>query len=164
MAVYFFVKGADEIEEIETLIEAVETRLYNIKKEKISDDNVYQSFLMIRNYMNLIGTMKVPLREYWLMNFETRDKEVELAKKLVGFSQIDDTNHLEYGIYLAGKLIGFINDCGFENNEIEIGYVVHPDYQGQGYATESVKAVIEDIRDMGFKKVMQRISFHEHGT
>lgn len=100
----------DEIEEIDTFIEAVETRLYNIKQEKISGDNVYQfllffdnlydrftdmekkifmkSFLeegniyeaeqedgrilrslkfrflyfsMNRNYMNLIGTMKVPL-------------------------------------------------------------------------------------------------------
>ena len=100
----------DEIEEIETFIEAVETRLYNIKQEKISGDNVYQfllffdnlydrftdmekkifmkSFLeeeniyeaeqedgrilrslkfrflvfsMNRNYMNLIGIMKVPL-------------------------------------------------------------------------------------------------------
>ncbi len=32
----------DEIEEINTLIEEVETRLYNIKQEKISGDNVYQ--------------------------------------------------------------------------------------------------------------------------
>ena len=35
----------DEIEEIETFIEAVETRLYNIKQEKISGDNVYQFLL-----------------------------------------------------------------------------------------------------------------------
>ena len=32
----------DEIEEIDTFIETVETRLYNIKQEKISSDNVYQ--------------------------------------------------------------------------------------------------------------------------
>ncbi len=35
----------DEIEEIDTLIEEVETRLYNIKQEKISGDNVYQFLL-----------------------------------------------------------------------------------------------------------------------
>ena len=35
----------DEIEEVETSIEAVETRLYNIKQEKISGDNVYQFLL-----------------------------------------------------------------------------------------------------------------------
>lgn len=38
-------KHYDEIEEIETLIEAVETRLYNIKQEKISGENVYQFLL-----------------------------------------------------------------------------------------------------------------------
>ena len=102
----------DEIEEIETSTRAVEIRLYNIKQEKISSDNVYQFLLFfdklydrftdmekktfmksffeevniyeaeqedgrilrsfkfrfpvfstIRNYTNLIGTTKVPLRQ-----------------------------------------------------------------------------------------------------
>ena len=35
----------DEIEETETAMEAVETRLYNIRQEKISGDNVYQFLL-----------------------------------------------------------------------------------------------------------------------
>ena len=35
----------DEIEEIDNFIETVETRLYNIKQEKISGDNVYQFLL-----------------------------------------------------------------------------------------------------------------------
>lgn len=35
----------DEIEDIETSIEEVETRLYNIKREKISGDSVYQFLL-----------------------------------------------------------------------------------------------------------------------
>ena len=35
----------DEIEEIETLIEEVETGLYNIRQEKKSGDNVYQFLL-----------------------------------------------------------------------------------------------------------------------
>lgn len=39
-------KHYDEIEEIKTLIEEVETRLYNIKQEKISTDNVYQFLLL----------------------------------------------------------------------------------------------------------------------
>ena len=39
----------DEIEEIETFIEAVETRLYNIKQEKISGDNVSQFLLFFDN-------------------------------------------------------------------------------------------------------------------
>ena len=39
------VESVDEIEEVETLIEEVETRLYNIRQEKISGDNVYQFLL-----------------------------------------------------------------------------------------------------------------------
>ena len=38
-------KFYEEIEEIETLIEEVETRLYNIRKGKISGDKVYQFLL-----------------------------------------------------------------------------------------------------------------------
>ena len=40
------------VQEIDTFIEAVETKLYNIKQEKIPCDNVYQF---------LFGTMKVRL-------------------------------------------------------------------------------------------------------
>lgn len=77
----------------------------------------------------------------------------ELVKKLIGFSQPDDTKHLEYGIYLGEKMIGFVNDCGVEEDEIEIGYVIHPQYQGHGYATEAVHTVLAELREMGFRKV-----------
>ncbi len=40
----------DEIEEIETLIEELETRLYNIRQEKISGDNVYRFLLFFISY------------------------------------------------------------------------------------------------------------------
>lgn len=48
----------DEIEEIETFIEAVETRLYNIKQEKISDDNVYQFLLFFDNLYDRFTDME----------------------------------------------------------------------------------------------------------
>ncbi len=37
---------------------------------------------------------------------------------------------------------------------IEIGYVIHPDFQGHGYATEAVRAVIAQLKVMGFQKVI----------
>ena len=40
-----------------------------------------------------------------------------------------------------------------KDDEIEIGYVVHPRYQGCGYATEAVHAVITELREMGFRKI-----------
>ena len=48
----------DEIEEIETFIEAVETRLYNIKPEKISGDNVYQFLLFFDNLYDRFTDME----------------------------------------------------------------------------------------------------------
>lgn len=78
-------------------------------------------------------------------------KEYEdLAEKLIAFSQMNDTKHLGYGIYREEKLIGFLNDCGIEGREIEIGYVIHPLYQGHGYATEALNALLTELRAMGF--------------
>ena len=48
----------DEIEEIETFIEAVETRLYNIKQEKISGDNMYQFLLFFDNLYDRFTDME----------------------------------------------------------------------------------------------------------
>lgn len=48
----------DEIEEIDTFIETVETRLYNIKQEKISGDNVYQFLLFFDNLYDRFTDME----------------------------------------------------------------------------------------------------------
>ena len=48
----------DEIEEIEIFIETVETRLYNIKQEKISGDNVYQFLLFFDNLYDRFTDME----------------------------------------------------------------------------------------------------------
>lgn len=48
----------DEIEKIETFIEAVEIRLYNIKQEKISGDNVYQLLLFFDNLYDRFTDME----------------------------------------------------------------------------------------------------------
>lgn len=46
------------VEEIEAFIEAVETRLYNIKQEKISGDNVYQFLLFFDNLYDRFTDME----------------------------------------------------------------------------------------------------------
>jgi RimJ/RimL family protein N-acetyltransferase len=44
----------------------------------------------------------------------------------------------------TGELIGDIglHFAGPENDSVEIGYTLHPEHQGKGYATEAVKAVV----------------------
>ena len=92
-------------------------------------------------------------KTFMVPDFDSLEKAEILAKKLIDFSKIEDTKHLEYGIYFEDKIVGFINDCGIEGDEIEIGYVIHPDYQGQGYATEAVQAILSELCEMGFRKV-----------
>lgn len=86
-------------------------------------------------------------------DLKTTEQVTALAETLISFSQIEDVEHLAYGIYADDRLIGFINDCGMENDTIEIGYVIHPDYQGKSYATEAVHMMIKELLKMGFRKV-----------
>lgn len=92
-------------------------------------------------------------KTFMVPDFKTTEQVTALAETLISFSQIEDVEHLAYGIYADNRLIGFINDCGMENDTIEIGYVIHSDYQGKGYATEAVHMMIKELLKMGFRKV-----------
>ncbi len=51
----------------------------------------------------------------------------------------------------TGELVGL---CGFfpsDGPEMELGYVVHAEHWGKGYATEAVSAALEAARRAGFK-------------
>lgn len=91
---------------------------------------------------------------FMIPDYKTIKEYRELADKLILFSQYDDIKHLEYGIYLNDILIGFINDCGYDDNTIEIGYVIDPQYKNRGYCTEAVKAILQYLKELGFKKVI----------
>lgn len=93
-------------------------------------------------------------KTFMVPQFKDRAQAVDLARKLVGFSSISNEEHLVYGVFLNGSLIGFVNDCGFSDSEIEIGYVIDPRFWGSGYATEAVRAVLDDLHDMGFERVV----------
>lgn len=97
---------------------------------------------------------RIIAQTFMIPAYPTAAQYGELAEKLIRFSSVTDEAHLAYGIYLEKQLIGFVNDCGFHDTEIEIGYVIHPDSQSRGYATEAVHAVIDDLWEMGFQKVL----------
>ena len=84
-------------------------------------------------------------------DFEDKKQAEALFERFVHLSHSDD--HFVYGIYFNHVLIGFVNNCEIKDTTIEIGYVVTPQYQGQGFATEAVKACIEELFAMGFARV-----------
>ena len=89
---------------------------------------------------------------FMLPDFETEQDAVRMFKKLQAYSL--SKQHYERGIYKENQLIGFVNDVEIEDDVIELGYVIHPKYQNQGYASEMLKAVIEELFQEGFHKVV----------
>ena len=56
-------------------------------------------------------------KTFMVPEFTTEEQVLDVVSKLLEFSKVEDTTHLEYGIYLQDQLIGFINDCGIEDEE-----------------------------------------------
>lgn len=123
--------------------ECIQTKRLKLKSYRNSDR---EQLIELLTNAEIAKTFMVP-------EFTSEKQIQDLAGKLIAFSKTEDLTHLEYGIYFNDTLIGFINDCGIEDEEIEIGYVIHPDYKGQGYATEAVSAAIQDLFRMGFQKI-----------
>lgn len=64
----------------------------------------------------------------------------------------DNTRYIR-GIYLDNRLIGFLNDQEITDGSIELGWVVDPEYQNQGFASEAVSCAIQDLFAMDFTEV-----------
>ncbi|NCA67840.1 MAG: N-acetyltransferase, partial [Clostridia bacterium] len=90
-------------------------------------------------------------KTYMIPDFSSREDAVLMFHKIKDLSYSD--KHFEYGIYLKEQLIGFINDVETDDESIEIGYVIHPDMQGNGYATEILSAAIRELFKMGYSVV-----------
>lgn len=87
----------------------------------ISEKDTEQLVQLLTNH-EITKTFMVP-------DFKTPEQVTALAETLISFSQIEDVEHLAYGIYTDDRLIGFINDCGMKQlsntDEIEYRGIVH---------------------------------------
>ena len=90
-------------------------------------------------------------KTFMIPDFENKKQAEDLFHKIRQFCEMEE--HFEYGIFFEERLIGFVNDCGIDGTRIEIGYVISPQYKGRGFATEAVKACIEELFRMGFEHI-----------
>ena len=90
-------------------------------------------------------------KTYMIPDFTEKKQAEALFDKLMNFSRAE--NHFVYGIYHNGTPIGFLNDCVMDDSVIEVGYVIAPEYQRQGFATEALQACIAELFRMGFEQV-----------
>ncbi|MBE5993916.1 MAG: GNAT family N-acetyltransferase, partial [Paenibacillaceae bacterium] len=91
-------------------------------------------------------------KTYMISDFNTKEEAYSLFKKIQKLSYSDD--HYEFGIYKDSQLIGWVNDVSNDTVKVELGYVINPKYHNNGYATEVLKAVIEDLFMRGYNEVI----------
>lgn len=101
--------------------------------------------------IELLTNQKIK-ESFMIPDFKTEKEVINMFKKLQAFSYSEE--HYERGIYLEHKLIGFVNDVEIVDGVIELGYVIHPKYQNKGYASEMLKAVIEELLQEGFHQIV----------
>lgn len=89
---------------------------------------------------------------YMVPDLETREAEIKLFERLRDLSLRED--RYVFGIFLDSKLIGLLNDTEICGKTIEVGYALHPDYHGGGFATEALGAVIPYLFAEGFDQIL----------
>ena len=90
-------------------------------------------------------------KTFMLPDFKSEEEKTAMCQRFKALSESAD--RFVYGIYLSDELIGFINDVEITEDSVELGYVIHPDYKGNGYATEALRAAIDEIHASGFQLV-----------
>lgn len=92
------------------------------------------------------------IRKTYMVPDLTRDAAIALASRFVALSR--DENRYVRGIYAENTLVGWLNDAEISGNSLELGWVIHPLHQNNGYATAAVKTAIDDLFQKGFRKVI----------
>ena len=91
-------------------------------------------------------------KTYMLPDFAHREDAVPLFQRLLDMSG-SGTKYVR-AIDMEGGLIGFVNQVEPADRSIELGYVIHPDFQGKGYMTEALRLAIEELFTLGWNEVM----------
>ena len=90
-------------------------------------------------------------KTFMLPEFEDDAAADRLFRKILIYSHQED--HFERAICLEDRLIGFLNDVEIKDGTVELGYVIHPDYQNRGYATEALTASIQELFRQGYSRI-----------
>ena len=89
---------------------------------------------------------------YMLPDFPTPEDAIPLAQKLMQLS--GEEGRFVRGMEADGHLVGFLNDVEILDGTIELGYVVHPDHWGKGYATAALRLAISELFSRGYQTVL----------
>ena len=105
-----------------------------------------------RDSVVAILTDNIVKQTYMVPDFESKEAAEKLFVRIRDLSQSND--FYQVGIFLNDVLIGIANEVGREEESIELGYAILPEYHNQGYGTEMLKALTSQMHAEGFSKVV----------
>ena len=91
-------------------------------------------------------------KTYMLPDFPSSKDAIPLFEKLKALS--NGNEKFVFAITHSDRVIGFMNEVERKEDSIEVGYVIHPDHQNKGYATEALTALIHHLHRAGFPTVV----------
>ena len=105
-----------------------------------------------RQTMGAILTNSQVRKTYMIPELKTQEAIDRMFGRFMELSLAED--RYVAGICLDGRVIGFLNDVTKDAERIELGYVIDPAYHGKGYATQALKAAVEDLFSRGYREVV----------
>ena len=123
------------------------------RKEQLLTERLVLKSIDEKDKKDLLEIANNPLvkKGYMIPDFASAEEEEKFFQKLRNFSL--DKERFVFGVYSKNKIIGFLNDVHRENLTIEVGYFFAPKEWNKGYATEALKAAINELFRMGFEVV-----------
>ena len=97
-------------------------------------------------------TAKTVNKTYMLPDFAQEEDAIPLFNRLMTLSK--DTARYVRCISKGQEAIGFLNDVEIKDGKIELGYVIHPAFHGQGYMTEALKMAIQELFTLGYAEIV----------
>jgi RimJ/RimL family protein N-acetyltransferase len=89
---------------------------------------------------------------YMLPDFDNREAAHPLFRRLMDFS--NDPSKYVRAIANETGVVGFLNHTEIMDDAIELGYVIHPDFQCRGYMTQALTLAAEELYSLGYRKII----------
>ena len=91
-------------------------------------------------------------KTYMLPDFEHREDALPMFLRLMEMSR----NRSKYlrAIADGDGLVGFVNQVDLQDGEMELGYVIHPDFHGREYMTRALELAMEEVFSLGCQKII----------
>lgn len=87
-----------------------------------------------------------------LPDFENREAAAPLFVRLMEMSR--EAGKYVRAIADSEDLVGFVNHTDIQGKKIELGYVIHPLFQGKGHMTQALKLAMVELFSKGYSEII----------